>query len=97
MIKLSNLLSEQKTEIKEAVDVSFDELKPVHQKQVQAFEKILKGKNSTIWEGIHGMIVDIKVSNPLGVYRFDADELKKILALKVRWIEAHKDIITIGF
>jgi hypothetical protein len=74
-----------------------DEIPVAKANQVIAFEKLLKGKHSTIWHGIHGMIVDIKVSNPLGVYRFDADELKKLLALKIRWVEADKNIITIGF
>ena len=83
--------------INEASEVKFDKLTPAHQKQVQSFSKVLSGKPIVIFEGIHGMIVDIKVSNPLGVYRFDTDELKKLLALKIRWVEADKDIITIGF
>jgi hypothetical protein len=83
--------------ITEATDVTMDEIPVAKANQVIAFEKLLKGKHSTIWHGIHGMIVDIKVSNPLGVYRFDADELKKLLALKIRWVEADKNIITIGF
>jgi hypothetical protein len=90
MINLTNLL-------KEASEIPFDKLTPIHQKQIQAFSKVLKGKPIVIFEGIHGMIVDIKVSNPLGVYRFDSDELKKLLALKIRWVEADKDTITIGF
>lgn len=90
MIHLKKLLSE-------ASEIPFDKLKPIHQKQVQGFAKILKGKPIVIFEGIHGMIVDIKVSNSLGVYRFDSDELKKLLSLKIRWVEADKDTITIGF
>lgn len=86
-----------KPKINEAVEISFKDLKPQHQKQVEQFIKIFKGKTIVIFEGIHGMIVDIRVSNPLGVRRFDADDLKKLLALKIRWVEADKDIVTIGF
>ena len=68
-----------KPKLDEASEIPFDKLTPIHQKQVQAFVKVLKGKPIVIFEGIHGMIVDIKVSNPLGVYRFDSDELKKLL------------------
>lgn len=90
MIKLKQL--------NEASEVMYKELKPIHQKQVQAFEKIIGGKHSQIWDGIHGMIVDIEASGNFGSgYRFDANTLKKLLALKVRWIEADGDLVTIAF
>jgi hypothetical protein len=86
------------TQINEASEVMYKELKPVHQKQVQAFEKIIGGKHSQIFDGIHGMIVDIEASGNFGSgYRFDANTLKKLLALKVRWIEADGDLVTIAF
>ena len=83
--------------INEAAEIKFEELTPTHQKQVKAFEKVFGGKHTVIFEGIHGIIVDIKISNPLGVYRFEADDLKKLLALKIRWVEGDKNTITIGF
>jgi hypothetical protein len=44
------------------------------------------------------MIVDIEASGNFGSgYRFDANTLKKLLALKVRWIEADGDLVTIAF
>jgi hypothetical protein len=85
------------TQLNEASEVMYKELKPVHQKQVQAFEKIIGGKHSQIFDGIHGMIVDIEVSGGHGNYRFEAADLKKLLSLKVRWIEADGDLITIAF
>ncbi len=86
------------TQLNEASEVMYKELKPVHQKQVQAFEKIIGGKHSQIWDGIHGMIVDIEASGNFGSgYRFDANTLKKLLALKVRWIESDGDLVTIAF
>ena len=87
----------EREELNEASEISFKELKPEHQKQIKAFEQILSGKVDSIFEGIHGMIVDIKVSGGYGAYRFEADDLKKLLSLKVRWIEADGDYISIAF
>jgi hypothetical protein len=87
----------EREELNEASEISFKELKPEHQKQIKAFEQILSGKVDSIFEGIHGMIVDIKVSGGHGAYRFEADDLKKLLSLKVRWIEADGDYISIAF
>ena len=91
------IMTEGKSLIKEASEVSFNELKPEQQKQIKAFEQLLGGKHSQIFDGIHGFIVDMKVSGGHGDYRFDADDLKKLLALKIRWIEANRDYISIAF
>ena len=85
------------TKLNEASEVTFKDLKPIHQKQVQAFEKILGGKYDSIFDGIHGFIVDIKVQGGHGNYRFEADDLKKLLSLKIRWVEADGDYISIAF
>jgi hypothetical protein len=89
MIKLSQL--------NEASEITFKDLKPTQQKQVQAFEKIIGGKVDSIYEGIHGFIVDIKAIGGHGNYRFEADDLKKLLSLKIRWVEADGDYISIAF
>lgn len=90
MIKLNNL--------NEASEIEMNELKPTEQKQVQAFAKIVGGKIVTIWSGIHGKIVDIEADGNFGSgYRWDADVLKKLVALKVRWIEADGDNLSIAF
>jgi hypothetical protein len=42
--------------------------------------------------------VDIPAHGNFGSgYRFGADTLKKLLALKIRWVEADGDVISIGF
>jgi len=105
MIKLAGFVNpkplkeeEKKKPVNEASEISFNKLKPVHKKQVQAFEKILGGKHSVIFEGVHGMIVDIKASGNFGSgYRFDANTLKQLLSLKIRWIEADGDTISVAF
>jgi hypothetical protein len=90
MIRLSQL--------NEASEVQLGEIPVAKAKQVMAFEKIIGGKHSQIFDGIHGMIVDIEAKGNFGSgYRFGADELKKLLALKMRWIEADGDTISIGF
>lgn len=85
------------TQLNEASEVQLKDLQPTQQKQVKAFEQLLDGKIDSIFKGIHGFIVEIKVSGVPGAYRFEADDLKKLLSLKVRWIEADGDYISIAF
>ena len=89
MIRLSQL--------NEAEEMQFNQLDPQRKKQVMAFEKVIGGKYDTIFQGIHGYVIDIKVIGGHGVYRFEADTMKKLIALKVRWVEADGDYISIGF
>jgi hypothetical protein len=89
MIKLSKL--------NEASEVEITEIPVAKANQVLAFEKILGGKHDSIFDGIHGFIVDIKVQGGHGNYRFEADDLKKLLSLKIRWVEADGDYISIAF
>jgi len=85
------------SQLKEAVDVDFKDIKPQHQKMISALEKVLGGKYIMIWDGIHGMIVDIKVQGGHGAYRFDVDTMRRLVLLKVRWVENDGDRISIGF
>jgi len=83
--------------ITEASEVQLTDLQPTQQKQVKAFEQLLGGKADSIFDGIHGFIVDIKVSGGHGAYRFDTDDLKKLVALKIRWVEANGTTISVAF
>jgi hypothetical protein len=85
------------TQLNEASEVQLGEIPVTKAKQVMAFEKIIGGKHSQIFDGIHGMIVDIEVSGGHGNYRFEAADLKKLLSIGVRWIEADGDLVTIAF
>jgi hypothetical protein len=89
MIRLSQL--------NEASEITFKDLKPTQQKQVMAFEKVIGGKVDSIYEGIHGFIVDIKAIGGHSNYRFEANDLKNLLTLKIRWVEADGDYISIAF
>lgn len=87
----------ESTSLNEASEVSFKELKPEQQKQIKTFEKIVGGKYSQIWGGIHGGVVTIDTKSFGGSYRFDVDTMKKLIASKVRWVEGDNDSVTIGF
>jgi hypothetical protein len=89
MIKLAQL--------NEASEVEITEIPVAKANQILAFEKILGGKHDSIFDGIHGFIVEIKVQGGHGAYRFDVDDLKKLIALKIRWVEADGDYISVAF
>jgi hypothetical protein len=85
------------TQLNEASEIQLTDLQPTQQKQIKAFEQVLGGKHIVIFDGIHGFIVEIKVSGGHGPYRFEADDLKKLLALKIRWVEVDGDYISVAF
>jgi hypothetical protein len=87
-----------KSMIKEASEVELGEIPIDKAKKVMAFEKIIGGKHSAIFDGIHGMIVDIEVKGQSpDAYRFSSNDLKKLLSLGVRWVEASGDYVSIAF
>jgi hypothetical protein len=81
--------------LNEASEIKINELDSTKQKQVQAFVKFFGGKVITIWDGIHGNIVDIKMSE--SNWRMDTQDLKDLISLKIRWIEFDKQTVSIGF
>jgi hypothetical protein len=84
-----------KSMIKEASEIKFNELDPAKQKQVQQFVKFFGGKILQIFDGIHGNIVDIQMSQPN--WRLDTSDLKDLISLKIRWIEFDNRNVSIGF
>lgn len=89
------IMTEGKSLIKEASEIKFNELDSAKQKQVNAFVKFFGGKINTIWDGIHGNIVDIQMSEPN--WRMDTSDLKDLIAMKIRWIEFDSKTVSIGF
>lgn len=81
--------------LNEASEIKINELDSTKQKQVQAFVKFFGGKVITIWDGIHGNIVDIKMSEKN--WRMDTSDLKDLISLKIRWIEFDNQNVSIGF
>jgi len=96
MIKLMGIVT-GKPKMNEATEVELGELPIASAKKVLAFAKIIGGKHSQIFDGIHGLIVDIEVSPSSRNYRFDASTMKKLLGMGIRWVEADGDIVSIGF
>jgi hypothetical protein len=89
------IVTESKNLLKEASEIEFKELDSAKQKQVQQFVKFFGGKIITIWDGIHGNIVDIKMSDKN--WRMDTQDLKDLISLKIRWIEFDDQTVSIGF
>ena len=87
--------SVNKSKLNEAEEVTLMQLDPAKQKQVQAFVKFFGGKILQIFDGIHGNIVDIKMSD--SNWRMDTQDLKDLISLKIRWIEFDKQTVSIGF
>jgi hypothetical protein len=95
-MKLKSLLESKKT-INEASEVKFNELDSKTQSKIKYLEKVIGGKHTAIFDGIHGMIVDIKKPSMGGAYRFGASELNQLLKTQIRWVEGDKDGVSIGF
>jgi hypothetical protein len=89
------VLTESKRVIKEAEKIKLGELSSTKQKQVEELQKLFGGKIITIWDSVHGNIVDIKVTEKNG--RLIASDLKDLIALKIRWIEFENQTVSIGF
>jgi hypothetical protein len=84
--------------LNEASAVEITEIPVAKANQIIAFEKIIGGKHEMIWDGIHGYIVSIKVQGGHGAYRFEVDDMKKLIAAKARWVEddlGHR--VNVGF
>lgn len=92
-MKLKNLLKEQK--INEASKIDFKELDPTKQKLVKLLEGFFDGKMETIYDGIHGNIVEIKVG--IGGTRLTKGDLKELAGMNIRWIEYDSRIVSVGF
>ncbi len=95
-MKLKSLLESKKT-INEASEVKFNELDSKTQSKIKLLENLIGGKHTAIFDGIHGMIVDIKKPSMGGSYRFGASELNQLLKTQIRWVEGDKDGVSIGF
>lgn len=95
-MKLKSLL-ESKKAINEASEVKFNELDSKTQSKIKLLENLIGGKHTAIFDGIHGMIVDIKKPSMGGSYRFDASQMNQLLKAQIRWVEGDKNGVSIGF
>lgn len=93
MIKLKSLVKEAK--LNEASQIDFKELDSTKQKLVKQLESFFDGNMQTLYDGIHGNIVEIKVG--IRGTRLTTGDLKELAAMKIRWIEYDNRIVSIGF
>ena len=90
-------LMENSTEINEAEEVAIDTMERKPRISIKYWEKLFKGKAETAFDGIHGYIVEIRVSSIQGRYK---SETIAYLAKgpEYRWIEFRDNkYISIGF
>ena len=94
--ELKKLIREELNQLKEASEVEFHELDKADQKIVQQLSKVLNAKPEMFWDGIHGRIVMFP-NKQMDDYRFDIKEIKGLAKLPIRWLEATRDYINVGF
>ena len=83
--------------LNEAEEIGLTGLSDVDKKFALTLEKHFKGKVYQVWSGIHGKIVEIKISAGHGGYRFEQEDFQLLMKLKVRWMESTGNIISIAF
>jgi len=84
--------------IREASEITMDDLGQAGSSKRSTADKIIRlfqGKLDSLWEGINGLILVVKV--PTGKTRLTIDQIKKLSKLNIRWMEQKKDTIAIGF
>jgi cold shock CspA family protein len=89
------VITESKKTLNEASKIEFNELDSTKQKLVKQLEGFFDGKMQTLYDGIHGYIVEIKVG--IGGTRLTNGDLKELASMKIRWIEYDDRIVSIGF
>jgi hypothetical protein len=86
------------SEINEASEVEVKSLSKGDQYKIHFWEKVLKGKTTTAWDGIHGLIVNIDLKGSTGTPRITQDKIKYLnKGPDFRWIEFEKGRCSIGF
>ena len=88
IMKLKNTLNE-------AEEVEFDSLDPKDQNKIKAIQKVVGGKRDTVWDGVHGIIVDFSIRE-MGMSRLSKKQLQGLVKSDIRWIEAKPNRIAVG-
>ena len=89
------VITESKRVINEAEKIKLGELSSTKQKQVEELQKLFGGKIITIWDSVHGNILDMKMAEKN--WRMDVSDLKLLISFKIRWIEFDNKTVSIGF
>lgn len=89
------VITESKQTLNEASKIDYEELDSPKQILVTKLEGFFDGRMQTLYDGIHGNIVEIKVG--IGGTRLTKGDLKELAAMNIRWIEYDNRIVSIGF
>ena len=87
------------SEINEASEVEIKDMDKKAQLAIKYWSKVFQGKPISAWDGIHGLIVHIKVQSILKM-RIRSEKLEYLMksgAPEFRWIEFDKGEVSIGF
>ena len=91
------IMTETKNLIKEASEISFDDLDKNGKQLVTSLQSHFKGKVYKVWSGIHGKVVVLLVNGDSHGYRFDKGDFQFLAKTNIRWMENDGNTITIGF
>jgi len=85
------------SEINEASEVEIKSMDKKAQLSIKYWAKALEGKPISAWDGIHGLIVTLKVQSVLSP-RIRYDKIKYLAkGPEFRWIEWDKGQVSVGF
>ena len=90
------LSSENSTAINEASQVKIEDMDKKAQLAIKYWTKLFKGKAETAFDGVHGLIVEIRVASVISRHRSETLEyLTK--GPDYRWIEFKDKYVSVGF
>ncbi len=83
--------------ITEGKEVSFDSLDRKIKNQIISIQKVVGGKRTSIFSGVHGMIVTLTIPGTL--FRLGKNQLQGLVKNNVRWIETKekRNELSVGF
>ena len=84
------------SEINEASEVEIKDMDKKAQLAIKYWTKMFKGKTESAWDGIHGLIVNIRVSSVINRHRSETIAYL-VKGPEYRWIEFDDSHISIGF
>ncbi len=89
-------LMETSVEINEASEVEIKDMDKKAQLAIKYWTKLFHGKPESAWDGIHGLIINIRVSSVIN--RLRPETLANLVkGPEYRWIEFDERYIQIGF
>ena len=92
--ELENIVKYKSKSLTEAEEVDLEYFTIAERDKIKKLGAIFNAKPEQFFSGIHGAIVTFPTRN--GAPRLDLNDLKKIVSLKIRWLETDDDSISVG-